>query len=243
MPVTQEPVSPSVPINLPPPTTGENAQPSSEQPAQVIPPHDVHGYDLKGFYLVMPMISVKNMLKSKGFTIKTIREDIPRFYTTDYEYKCRDEGVIIPEKVRACILNKARKENQAYVAEIDAEHGNERFEFLFTSNNVYNELYKITYYNYGDTSLNFTRVNTMKKLNRQKDFWNAVMDTYGKPDDAQKMIWGDPTKAYMTAKMFGTAYHGMIMFVDQQMYNRDYFFSEDAEAERPSKYHFNFSEG
>ena len=113
MPVTQEPVSPSVPINLPPPTTGENAQPSSEQPAQVIPPHDVHGYDLKGFYLVMPMISVKNMLKSKGFTIKTIREDIPRFYTTDYEYKCRDEGVIIPEKVRACILNKARKENQA----------------------------------------------------------------------------------------------------------------------------------
>ena len=244
-PTTTEPEpapEPSAVINLPDSSTPTTPPGTPAAPTSHVMPHNVRDFAVQGFALGMSLRDVLEQAERLGYTVKQVREDIPRFYAFDYELKCQKQGVITPQDIRDCIRGMARTEGQAYTAQVDIVRGKkELFSFLFTSHHASNEVYKITYYNYGDNSLNFTKVNTAKKLQRQKEFWNAVYKTYGHPDDAQKMIWGDPQKAYMQAKMFGTAYNAMISLTDVKAYSRDYFYAEDIEKERPPKNDFVFS--
>ena len=64
----------------------------------------------------------------------------------------------------------------------------ESFQILFSSPATGNEVYQIIYHNNGDNSLNFTRPNLAKKLNRKEAFVNAVLNLYGNPDDSEKWI-------------------------------------------------------
>ena len=205
--------------------------------------HNVYGFDIHGFYLGMDVTDVLNQADSAGYIIKQVREDLPRFYATDYAQRCHDQGIIIPHNVRDCIRQLARAEGEAYTAQIDLVRGRtEAISFFFTSNNTSNEVYKIVYHNYGDNSLNFTTVNTAKKLQRQKEFWNAIFATYGSPDDSKKMIWGDVRKAYMHVEMYGSAYNATITLTDMQAYALDYAEAKSIEDERPPKNNFMFTE-
>ncbi|MBP5343652.1 MAG: hypothetical protein J6Y85_01040 [Alphaproteobacteria bacterium] len=232
--------TPSSVINLPDQTThvvnGASANPSN------IPLHNVHGFDVHGFYLGMSVEETLEQAEQAGYTLKLKQEDVPRFYASDYANRCQKQGVYVPQDLRSCIRNFARAERQSYISQIDMTRGkNEAISLFFTSHNTSNELYKIIYYNYGDSSLNFTTINTQKKLQRQREFWAAIYNTYGHPDDAQNMIWGDPQKAFMKVQMFGTAYNAMIALVDIRAYAYDYFAAEDIEKERPPKNEFAFS--
>ena len=230
---------PSSVITLPDQTTSDGG---TTVPEKAIPPHDVHGFDVHGFYLGMTLDEVLEQAERMGYTIKSTRENLPRFYASDYANRCQKQGVYTPKDLRNCIRNFARSEGQAYISQIDMVRGkNEAISFKFTSHHTSNELYKLTYYNYGDNSLNFTTINTQKKLQRQKEFWSAIYNTYGHPDDSQNMIWGDQKKAYMQVQMFGTAYNATINLVDMLAYAYDYFVAEDIEIDRPPKNDFTFS--
>jgi len=239
-PEKPETAPPSSVITLPE-QTADNSGGSGSSPS-TIALHNVNTFDIHGFYLGMTLNEVLEQAERAGYTLKSKQEDIPRFYATDYAYRCQRRGVVTPQDIRDCIRNWARSENQAYISKIEMTRGkNEAISFKFTSHHTSNELYKIIYYNYGDSSLNFTTVNTQKKLQRQKEFWSAIYNTYGHPDDGQNMIWGDPRKAYMQVKMYGTAYNAMITLMDMQAYAYDYFDAEDIEKERPPKNNFAFS--
>ena len=90
--------------------------------------------------------------------------------------------------------------------------------------------------------MNFTRVNLAKKLERQKAFLNAVVNSFGNPDDNKKMIWGSEDTAYMQVSMTGSSYDAIITMVDRLLSNEDYFANEDWQSEHPSTHHFSFAE-
>ena len=236
--ITTPDLPPSSVINLPDQATSSG----SASPANAIPPHNVYGFDIHGFYFGMTLNEVLEQAEQAGYTIKSMQENLPRFYASDYANRCQKQGIYAPQNLQNCIRNWAQTEGQAYISQVDMTRGkNEAISFKFTSHHTSNELYKITYYNYGDSSLNFTTINTQKKLQRQREFWSAIYNTYGRPDDGENMIWGDPKKAYMQVKMFGTAYNAVITLTDMHAYAYDYFDAEDIEKERPPKNDFTFS--
>ncbi len=223
--------------------SGTTPSPFGNKPApeKIKPPlHNVLGFDLSGFELNETLTSVLKKAKKQGFKVKTTEDKIPLFYATDYAHKCRNEGLVIPQKVNECILNYAESEKTAYIAKAVLTRKNEVLELYFTSRAVDNLLYKIVYLNKGDNSLNFTRINKERKRIRQQAFWNAVFDKYGYPDDGENYIWGDPTKAYMKIYMDGSAYNAYIIMEDVKLSNEDYWAAEDAQSERPSPHTFSF---
>ena len=118
----------------------------------------------------------------------------------------------------------------------------ESFQFLLTSPATDNEVYQITYYNRGDSSLNFTRQNLAKKLNRKEAFFNAVFEMYGYPDDKEELIWGSKNDAYMQVSMGGSAYDASIKLVDVELSDEDYFEASNWKADQEPIYHFGFVE-
>lgn len=245
-PVSSEPSStpplPSIAIDLPgtiPSSTLVEADAApSTGPAR--PPKDVSGFDVSDFELGEMSRSVFQKAKKLGFKVLGTQESIPLYYATEYEHRCRKEGVRIPDAVSKCIQDYACHEKTRYIAEATLQRKNEYLTLYFTTNDNDNVLYKIVYINKGDHSLNFTRINKFKKQQRQVDFWNAVFDKYGYPDDEKKYIWGDPTKAYMKAFVAGSAYDAYIILEDVRLSNEDYFMAVDAESDRPPRSGFDF---
>ena len=80
----------------------------------------------------------------------------------------------------------------------------------------------------------------MKRQQRQAEFWSAVFEKYGNPDDDQKYIWGDPSKAYMKAYMAGSAYDAYIVLEDLRLSGEDYFNATEIESDRPPRNRFGF---
>lgn len=231
---------PSIAIDLPgaPPPTTDTSTPAKTEPAR--PLRDASVFDVGDFELGETATSVFQKAKRLGFKVLGTQENVPLFYATNYEHKCRQEGFVIPEKVSQCIKDYACKEKTRYIAEATLQRKNEHLTLYFTSNANDNELYKIIYVNKGDNSLNFTQINKVKKQQRQIEFWNAVFEKYGYPDDEKKYIWGDPTKAYMKAYVTGSAYDAYIILEDVRLANEDYFAAADVEADRPPRNAFGF---
>ena len=88
--------------------------------------------------------------------------------------------------------------------------------------------------------MNFTQINTAKKKLRMNEFWNAVFEKYGYPEDEKNYIWGDPQKSYMKAFLTGSAYDAYIILEDVRLSNEDYWEAADVEAERPPRHVFSF---
>ena len=204
------------------------------------PLHDVSNFDLKGFSLGEPATEILRRAMKKGYRTKLTQESVPLFYATDYSYRCKQKGLVIPDEIKQCIKDYACHEKTRYISEATLTRKNEEFRLYFTSNATENLLYKIIYTNKGDNSLNFTRINKAIKQLRQKEFWNAVFEKFGYPDDQEKYIWGNPAKAYMTAYMTGSNYDGYIIMEDVTLSNEDYFEAEDIELERPPRNKFSF---
>ena len=214
--------------------------PNNPQQYSGAPLHDVSTFDIKGFSLAMPAMDALSSARKKGYRVTLTQESVPLFYATDYAYKCKRKGLVIPDEIKQCIKDYACHEKTRYISEAVLSKKNEIFQLYFTSNATENLLYKIIYINKGDNSLNFTRINKAIKQLRFKEFWNAVFEKFGYPDNQEKYIWGNPAKAYMTANMSGSNYDGRIIMEDVTLSNEDYFEAEDVEIERPPQHRFSF---
>ena len=212
--------------------------PERQEPPR--PLHNVSSFDIHGFYLGSSLSEVLHQAKQHGYRVTLTQESVPLFYATDYAHQCHEKGIIIPDKVKQCIKDYACHQKTRYISEVKLSRKNETFHLYFTSRATDNLLYKIIYTNKGDNSLNFTRINKAKKQLRQTEFWHAVFDKFGYPDDQKLYIWGDPAKAYMKAYMTGSNYDGFIIMEDIQLSNEDYFEAQDVESERPVRNHFSF---
>lgn len=244
----EETPTPTAPINtrqegiyIPP---ADKTEVSAPQPSSFANHHDVRQFEIEGFYLGMTPKSVLQVAQQKRYQISKIKRDIPLFQTSYYDSLCRQSGIKAPEMIRACIYQQAQTNKQTYIKEIvlTKKPTHESFQFLFASPATDNEAYQITYHNRGDSSLNFTRPNLAKKLNRKETFFNAVFEMYGYPDDANELIWGVKEDAYMQVSMMGSAYDATIKLVDMHLSNEDYFAASDWKADQKPLYHFGFAE-
>lgn len=206
--------------------------------------HDVHQFDISGFYLGITPQAVLELAEKKGYFVSKMKKAIPLFQTTYYNDLCRQSGIYAPDMVRSCIRQHAQENKQAYVEEIilTKKKTKESFHFTFTSPATGNEAYQIIYQNKGDNSLNFMPTNLAKKLSRKEAFFNAVFEMYGYPDDPNELIWGTKEDAYMQVSMMGSAYDATIKLVDSQLSNEDYFEATDWKADKEPLYHFGFTE-
>ena len=225
-----------------PPADKTEAKPA--QPSNFVSLHDPRQFEIEGFYLGMTSKALLQIAKQKGYWISKVKKAIPLFQTTHYDTLCRQSGIRAPEMVRACIRQHAQKNKQDYVEEIllTKKSTHESFQFLLTSPATDNEVYQITYRNRGDNSLNFTRQNLAKKLDRKEAFFNAVFEMYGYPDDKEELIWGSKSDAYMQVSMGGSAYDATIKMVDVELSDEDYFEATDWKADQESPHHFSFVE-
>ena len=234
------PSLPSTHIDL----SGTSPAPVTTRPTRpkgpTAPLHDVSSFEISDFGLGIPANEIFRKARQKGFKVTITQESVPLYYATDYAYQCRRKGLVIPDQVNQCIKDFACHKKTRYISEAKLTRKNEIIHLYFTSNATDNLLYKILYINKGDNSLNFTRINKAKKELRQKEFWAAVFERYGYPDDGEKYIWGDPSKAYMKAYMSGSNYDAFILMEDVSLSNEDYFEAKDVEDDRPVRNTFAF---
>ena len=243
------PVEPETqPVNLPVNTREEGIYlppgGSAEQPSPFVEVHDVREFDLSGFSLGMSAEEVLQMAKQKGFAPVKYKKSLPLFQTTYYEALCREQGIHMPDRVRACIREYGQKNQQDYIEVLTlAKKATREFlHFKFTSPATDNGAWEIIYQNKGDNSLNFTYKNLSKKLNRKEAFFNAVFAKYGYPDDNKQLLWGTPQDAYMQVSMTGTAYDATIKLTDVRLSNEDYFAAQDWKSQHENTFHFGFDE-
>ncbi len=205
--------------------------------------HDVHQFDISGFMLGMTPDEVIENAEEVGYRVTQVKKGIPLFRTSFYEQNCRDANVHRPELIRQCIVNQARSDEVHYISSITLARKatKEYMQILFTSLATDNVAYKIFYENKGDASLNFTRRNLAKKLRRKEAFWNLMFETYGLPDDSEKLIWGDLQSAYMQAAMQGANYNAYIVMEDKDLFDTDYFDAEDQSKELNYRHSFTFA--
>ena len=211
-----EPVIPDIPLAKLPQKKEASSQPQQK------PLKDVSAFEVSDFSLGMSPQEVLATAARNGYKLVTTKDDIPRFYATDYSYQCRNQGIYIPDKLAKCIKNYACDNGTQYVSEATLKRKNETLHLFFTSNATGNVLYKLIYFNKGDSSLNFTRINYAKKKLRYTEFWDAILQKYGNPDDQKNFIWGNPHGAYMKVSMSGSSYDAMIILEDLYLYSDDY---------------------
>lgn len=204
--------------------------------------HDVFLFDVSGMALGLTPDEIRAAADENGYQVTAVEEGIPLFRTSYYENRCRTAGVVMPEAVKRCILEAAESDGMRYISSMSfiKPAAGEKMQVLFSTPATDNVSYKIFYENEGDNSLNFTRRNLAKKKLRKDAFWQQMFDVYGLPDDSEKLIWGDPQKAYMKASMQGSAYNAYIVLEDKEIQDQDYFEAETDSKELHHRQSFTF---
>ncbi len=238
--VVPAPVSEPVVMNT---SSEKSVSPTSELEGLFAKTHDVYAFDISGFMLGMTPDEITDVATDAGYQVTKVEHGIPLFRTSFYEQNCRDARVHRPEQIRQCIINQALSDEVYHISSLtlSRKKTKEYVQILFTSPATDNLSYKIYYENKGDNSLNFTRRNLAKKLRRKEAFWNLMFETYGLPDDDEKIIWGNPDKAYMQATMKGANYDAYIVMEDKDLFDRDYFDAEDQAKEFNYRHSFTFA--
>ncbi len=202
--------------------------------------HDVSKFSLVGLRFGDDSETVYEQLYELGYALQKVEKSIPLFRTTVYDEKCRQNGLVIVDDIRKCILSYAEDDEAHYVFRETYTRAlsRETVQVYYTSPDTGNVVYKIIYQNRGDHSLNSSRKNLAKKMQRQKDFWDLMFDTYGLPDDNNKILWGDGETKYMQANMRGSAYDAYVVMEDRLIQDKDF---EAAQKEfetlrRPTKF-------
>ena len=205
---------------------------------------DARGFELDGFYLGMSQEEVMALIRESGYKIVSSKKAISKFRTGYYESLCKNKGIIAPEKIRACISKMSQLNGTTYLSTLKVvlPRSRESIEFSFSSPATDNRVWKIHYENKGDNSLNFTRANTRKKLDRQEAFLNALFDKYGTPDDPKNYIWGSQDDAFMRAGMYGSNYDAFITLTDTELSDDDLLDATDWLEETKPFEHFVFED-
>ncbi len=187
--------------------------------------HDVSKFKLAGIYLGLEPESVYEELEELGYTLQRVEKSIPLFKTTYYEELCRQkQGLTIVDEIKRCILDYAENDEVHYIFRETyvRPQSHETIQVSYSSPETMNSAYKIVYKNKGDNSLNTSRKNMAKKMRRQEEFWNMIFDTYGLPDENNKMIWGNTDTVYMQVLMHGTAYDAYVIMEDRMIQDKDF---------------------
>ncbi|MDY6407471.1 MAG: hypothetical protein SPL08_02045, partial [Pseudomonadota bacterium] len=210
----------------PPPAPKKVSEP--QMPASLVAlfgkMHDVRGFEISGIMLGMTPDEVTEAAQEQGYTVTRVEHGIPLHRTSFYEHNCRAIPVRRTRDLQECIIDQARNDEVYYISSLTLSKPEtaEYMQVLFSTYATDNQAYKIYYENEGDNSLNFTRKNLAKKIRRRDAFWKMVFDTYGYPDDKESLIWGDPDRAYMKARMQGANYNAYLILEDKEIPDGDY---------------------
>ena len=149
------------------------------------------------------------------------------------------------EDIHNCIVEMAQNDEVHYVSSLTFAKPSaaEYMQVLFSNIDSGNAAFKIYYENEGDNSLGFTRKNLALKISRRDAFWKQIYDTYGYPDDADALIWGDPQRAYMKVQMQGSNYNAYIILEDKEAADMHLIEMDEQKDSLPHFHKFTFSEG
>ena len=170
------------------------------------------------------MTEVLDAIQSNGYRVTRVENGIPLHRSSLYAHRCRADQIHRPDLLQSCIIEQAINDGVYYVSSLTLEKPDtaEKMQILFSSPATDNVVYKVYYENEGDNSLGFTRKNLARKLRRRDAFWRLVYETYGQPDDRDRMIWGNPNKAYLKAAMQGSNYNAYLILEDREPFLDDY---------------------
>ncbi len=207
--------------------------------------HDVRGFLLADVSLGMTPEEAESVLLDRGYKLTKIEKSISLFKTTQYANICRTEKKLaVLKDVRECVLSYAEDEEQQYIKTLVFERASTRETITidFTSPVTDNVAFRVFYVGRGDNSLHTSRKNMAKKIARKNDFWNLIFDTYGLPDDSEKILWGNPDTAYMMAAMFGSSYDAYIKMESLVLQDQDYLAAQEELKEIPQSASFTFAD-
>ena len=180
--------------------------------------------------------------RERGYEVTKTEYGIPSHLTAFYKERCNPRARDIEKQ--NCLIEQAKADEVYYISSITMKRPQtaEYMQVLFSTPATDNVSYKIYYENKGDNSLNYTRQNVEKKMRRRDAFWNMMYETYGQPDDAENMIWGNPQEAYMQAMMQGSAYNAYIVLENKAISDEDYVAATEQAKELRYKHSFTFGE-
>lgn len=207
--------------------------------------HDITGFLVADIGFNMTPEEVEDILDEQGYKLTKIEKSIPLLRTTFYNNECRTKKKLaVLKDVNKCVLSYAKDDDMHYIRSetFVRDATRETIQVVYTSPVTDNVSYKIAYENKGDSSLNSSRKNMAKKIARKNDFWNLIFDTYGLPDDSDKLVWGNPNTAYMQVAMYGSAYNAYIVMENYTTQDEDYKNAiAEAKEELPRKATFTFA--
>ncbi|MDR3208323.1 MAG: hypothetical protein LBT45_00555 [Rickettsiales bacterium] len=204
---------------------------------------DVENMDISGAMLGMPFEDIQTLF-FKTKTLYTPRKDNSIIYTiaTDWrynlDYECRQQGVIVPDKLEKCVLSLARARGLLYPSELRLARPStgETIDIYFTSNATDNVVWKIVYNN----DANETEGAGAKFENQREKkilaFWENVLEKYAAPNSGNdKWVSSDNSFDPMM-----TAYYGRLELTDLGLAGRDAALNvkQSKENFRPKPYSF-----
>lgn len=257
-PVTQKIVAPQTPVQsieikpvqkekpvaatLPKPVARKVGVSAAAVP--VIDVEKVANFDVVGIKLGMDADEVSWAAKDSGFDVANMSYAIPLFMTTDFHAACRADGFFQGRLLDECTRKKAESAGVYYVSEMTLKNSTTKEEVTvyFTSPLSDNDAYKIDYTSFGDNSLGTSFKDTAKKTTRRDMFWRLVAEKYGRPDIAQKIMWGNPDTVYMQAYMLGNALDGHIVLEDKRIFSKDWNEADKVNAQKERSHAFSFAQ-
>lgn len=177
----------------------------------------VGGFDIAGVMLGMGFEDVEMLFYgTKGLYAPRKKDSIVYSIHKDWkynlDYECRQDGIIIPEKLEHCIRTLAKNRGLLYASEMHLvrENTGETLDVYFTSNATDNVVWRVVYNN----DVNELEGESEKFENQREKkilaFWQSVLDKYGAPNSGTDK-WASSDNAYDPVM---TAYYGALDLVD-----------------------------
>lgn len=203
----------------------------------------VSDMDISGAMLGMTFQDVQTLF-FKTKTLYTPRKKNSIIYTLandwryNLDYECRQQKVVIPEKLEKCILSLARSRGILYPSELHLERTStgETIDIYFTSFATDNVVWKIVYKN----DVNELEGAQEKFANQREKkilaFWENVLEKYGAPNSGDD-LWISSDNSFDPMM---TAYYGILELSDLGLAGRDAAINVKESKERfvPKRYSF-----
>lgn len=177
----------------------------------------VGGFDIAGIILGMSFDDIHTLF-FRGNGLYTPREKNSIIYSlhsdwkSNLDYECRNQGIVIPEKLENCIKSLARARGLLYASELHLERKStgETIVVYFTSNATDNRVWRVVYNN--DVNELDGAADKFHKQweNKVLAFWQNVLDKYGAPNSSTDK-WISSTNSFDPMM---TAYYGALDLVD-----------------------------
>lgn len=146
---------------------------------------NVSYYDIAGIMLGMTFKDIKNKtLPKNGYTVTEKEMGIPKLIKYNYDFECRESGVIGKDSLKSCIQGKGKKNDTLKVEKIKLvrDEGKEEITVYFTSVFTGNIAYKIVYKNNANEKLGSGDNFEYQRQEKLRSFWAMVISKYEQPN-------------------------------------------------------------